>query len=58
MSAYPRYALEEQLIMEVESHRILYDKTDPNHKFKGRMDDAWKEINFVLEEDGTNYSWN
>ncbi|KAJ6639669.1 hypothetical protein Bhyg_12416 [Pseudolycoriella hygida] len=46
-----KYALEEQLIMEVESHRILYDKSNPDHKYKNKIQNVWKEISYVLGED-------
>ncbi|KAJ6639416.1 hypothetical protein Bhyg_12160, partial [Pseudolycoriella hygida] len=34
------------LIMEVEAHREIYDKSDPNHKLKGKIEEAWREIAF------------
>ncbi|KAJ6643903.1 hypothetical protein Bhyg_08868, partial [Pseudolycoriella hygida] len=42
-----KYVFEEQLIMEVEAHREIYDKSDPNHKLKGKIEEAWREIAFV-----------
>ncbi|KAJ6638751.1 hypothetical protein Bhyg_11489 [Pseudolycoriella hygida] len=42
---------QEQLIMEVESHCILYDKSNPDHKYKNKIQNVWKEISYVLGED-------
>ncbi|KAJ6648032.1 hypothetical protein Bhyg_03257, partial [Pseudolycoriella hygida] len=46
-----KYALEEQLIMEVESHPILYDKRHNDHKSRPKVDRAWAEIASVMNED-------
>lgn len=42
---------EETLILEVESHKILYDPSHPYYKDVRRKDKTWAEIARVLEVD-------
>lgn len=42
----------ERLILEVESHRCLYDKSHENYKNKKKKDEIWKEISQILSKNG------
>lgn len=52
MSSSTKHCLEEQLIMEVEAHMEIYDKSHPGFKIRGNVEKAWQEIALIMEEDG------
>ncbi|KAJ6642956.1 hypothetical protein Bhyg_07912 [Pseudolycoriella hygida] len=46
-----KYALEEQLIIEVEAYPILYNLRHPDRKIKANVDKVWTKIAAVINED-------
>lgn len=38
-----------RLILEVESHPVLYNRSLPDYKLNDRKEAAWKEISSVLQ---------